>query len=197
MKLTWKKSLTGLNNLLSDKNHSVLVIVDVQTKLAAAMPEDEINNVLRTSNILLQAAIALEIPVLATEQYPQGLGSTLPEIKSQLPGDLIAVSKTCFSCSDSETFLESLSETGRKQVVLVGMEAHICVLQTAMGLLGRGYQVFIPGDGVCSRSVNHKRNALNRMINNGIQISNVESVLYEWLRDAKNEHFKKLSALIR
>ncbi len=183
--------------MLSDKNNSALVIIDVQTKLAAAMPADELNNVLRTSSILLQAATALKIPVLATEQYPQGLGSSHPDIKSYFPENLVAVTKTCFSCSDSEGFLESLSETGRKQVVLVGMEAHICVLQTAMGLLGRGYQVFIPGDGVCSRSVNHKRNALNRMINSGIHISNVESVLYEWIRDAKNEHFKTLSALIR
>ena len=183
--------------MLSDKNNSVLVIVDVQEKLAAAMPADELKNVLRTSNILLQAATALEIPVLATEQYPQGLGLTHPDIKLNIPDDLVAVSKTCFSCCDSEVFLESLSETGRKQVVLVGMEAHICVLQTALGLLGHGYEIFIPGDGVCSRSVYHKRNALNRMINNGVQISNVESVLYEWLRDAKNEHFKTLSALIR
>ena len=183
--------------MLSDKNNSVLVIVDVQTKLAAAMPADELKNVLRTSNILLRAATTLEIPVLATEQYPQGLGSTHPDIKSQFPDNLVTVSKTCFSGSDSEVFLESLSETGRKQVVLVGMEAHICVLQTAMGLRDHGYQVFVPGDGVCSRSVNHKRNALNRMINNGIQISNVESVLYEWLQDANNNHFKELSTLIR
>lgn len=183
--------------MLSDSKNSVLVILDVQTRLGAAMPEDEINNVLRTGKILLQAANALDIPVIATEHYAKGLGHTFPEVAEFFPDDLKPVAKTCFSCSDASEFLESLNETGRKQVVLVGMEAHICLLQTAMGLLDYGYQIFVPGDGVASRSVNHKRNALNRMINNGVQISNVESVLFEWLRDAKHPEFKTLSALIK
>jgi len=183
--------------MLSDKNKSVLVIVDIQTKLAAGMPQDELDNVIRSSQILLQAASLLGIPVLATEQNPKGLGQTLKDVSQYFPDGLKPVSKTCFACNDANEFLEVLNETGRKQVVLVGMEAHICVLQTAMGLQQQGFKVFIPGDGVCSRSINHKRNALNRMINNGVQISNVESVLFEWLRDAKHETFKTLSALIR
>lgn len=182
--------------MLSDKNNSVLVIVDVQTKLAAGMAKDEIESVIRSSQILLQAAALLDIPVLATEQYPKGLGQTLKDVSQYFPDGLKPVAKTCFACNDATEFMESLNETGRKQVVLVGMEAHICLLQTAMGLLDHGYQVFVPGDGVCSRSVNHKRNALNRMINNGVQISNVESVLFEWLRDANHKDFKTLSALI-
>jgi len=183
--------------MITDKDNSVLVVVDMQTKLAVAMPEAEREATVRNVRVLLQAASSLGIPVLATEQYPKGLGTTLPEVREMFPDDLKPVEKTCFDCTSSLAFLEDFMETGRKQAVLVGMEAHICILQTAMGLLDHGLQVFVPGDGVCSRSLNHKRNALNRMINNGVQISNVESVLFEWLEDASHQHFKNLSELIR
>lgn len=183
--------------MIVDRNNSVLVIVDVQEKLAATMPGDELERLIHTGKVLLQAAAMLDIPVLVTEQYRKGLGHTLPELASNFPRGLSPINKTCFACNNAQEFLESLRETGCKQVVLVGMETHICILQTAMGLLDHGYQVFVPGDGVCSRSLNHKRNAMNRMINNGVQISNVESVLFEWLRDAKHGAFKTLSALIR
>ncbi len=182
---------------LCNADNSCLVVIDIQTRLTSAMPIKVLARLKRNINVLLQGAETLSIPVLTTEQYPKGLGPTEPEIVELLPDNTLRFEKTCFSCTGAEKFLDKLKETGRKQVILVGIEAHVCVLQTAIQLIAEGYQVFVVADGICSRQRDNYEASLNRMSRAGVTICNTESVLFEWLRDAKHEHFKKLSRLLR
>lgn len=182
---------------LCNANNSCLVVIDIQTRLTAAMPLKVLARLKRNINILLQSANTLSIPVLATEQYPKGLGPTEPEIVKLLPVNTLKFEKTCFSCTGAENFLQQLKETGRKQIILVGIEAHVCVLQTAIQLIAEGYQVFVAADGVCSRHRENYEASLKRMSRANVVICNAESILFEWLRDAKHEHFKELSSLIQ
>lgn len=182
---------------LCNADNSCLVVIDIQTRLTSAMPVKVLARLKRNINILLQSAETLAIPVLSTEQYPEGLGPTEPEIVELLPDSTLKFEKTCFSCTGARHFLKHLKEDGRKQVILVGIEAHVCVLQTAIQLIAEGYQVFVVADGICSRQRDNYEASLNRMSRAGVTICNTESVLFEWLRDAKHEHFKKLSGLVR
>lgn len=167
---------------------SALVVIDIQERLAAVMPAREA--VVRATGILLEAAARLDVPVLLTEQYPKGLGSTVPEVACKLPGGSPRMEKTCFSAC------AALPLT-RPQVVLAGMEAHVCVLQTALELAAAGREVFVVADAVCSRTEANSSNALARLRAAGVTITNTESVVFEWLRDASHEHFRALSKLIR
>lgn len=167
---------------------SSLVVIDFQEKLAAAMSAREA--VLRAAGILVEAAGLLDIPVLVSEQYPRGLGPTVAELSEKLPASARRVEKTAFSACGCLPLT-------RGQVVLTGMEAHVCVLQTAFELRAGGREVFVVADAVCSRTEENSRNALERMAAAGIVITNVESVLFEWLRDSEHEHFRTISKLIR
>jgi nicotinamidase-related amidase len=183
-------------NLL-DSDHSILVLVDMQTRLLAAMPEAQAREMLVNCLKLLQAATLLGVPVLVTEQYPKGLGSTEPEIIRNLPPGIEVFEKTGFSCCAAEGFNRSLARTERRQVILLGQEAHVCVLQTALELLDQSYQVYVLEDALCSRQAEHKSSALRRMRQHGGTVLNHESVLFEWLKDAKHPDFKVISSLIR
>lgn len=183
-------------NLL-DADNSVLLVVDIQGRLSAAMPALDLQQMLTHGQRLLQAAELQNVPVLVTEQYPQGLGSTQPEISKYLPGNTRLFNKTGFSCCAADGFTQTLADTGRKQVVLIGQETHVCVLQTALELLSHDYQVHVLTDAVCSRRAEHKDYALQRMQQHGATLSCHESVLFEWLRDAKHNHFKTISAALR
>jgi nicotinamidase-related amidase len=160
------------------------------------MPDSVRGRIIEQVNVLLTAANSLSIPVMVTEQYPKGLGPTETELKHNLQEDALLFEKTVFSCFKASDFAEQLANTERKQVILTGMETHICVLQTAMDLLANGYQVHIIEDAVCSRAKTNQYNALQRLREAGVIISNVESVLFEWLADAKHPDFKALSKLI-
>lgn len=184
-------------SLLCQATLSQLLIIDVQERLAGTMDAAVLQSLVRNTNILIQAATALELPILRTEQYPKGLGPTLPEIAKTLPAGQSACDKTCFSCCGAAGIEASVSDTVRKQIVLTGMETHICVLQTALDLQQRGNQVFVVADAVCSRRKTNHKNALARLQQAGIVISNTESVLFEWLQDASHPQFKTLSRLIR
>jgi nicotinamidase-related amidase len=173
------------------------VVVDVQTRLAAAMAEDDRTRVLHNLSVLLDAARALEVPVVATAQYPKGLGPIESAVSDRLPEWTQRVTKTSFSCCPAEGFLASLEPPARAQVVLAGMEAHVCVLQTALDLQGEGYQVFVVEDAVCSRDPHNHRNALERLRQGGVVVTNTESVVFEWLGDARHPRFKAVSALLK
>ncbi len=183
-------------NLLTEQN-SLLVIVDIQTKLTAAMPEPEAQLMLANASRLIEAAVQLDIPVLITEQYPTGLGFTEKAITSKLIDFTLFFEKTGFSCCDAVGFTDALISTNRKQVILIGQEAHVCILQTALELILHDYQVYIVQDAICSRKAEHKFYALQRMQQQGATITNYESVLFEWLRDANHPEFKKVSGLLR
>ncbi|MEE8321186.1 MAG: isochorismatase family protein [Gammaproteobacteria bacterium] len=184
------------NPLLCDADNSALIIIDIQTRLSNAMLPKVLTRITRNSGTLLTAAGKLGIPVIATEQYPQGLGTLEEGIIELLPAETKRFAKTCFSCTGADGFSEQLDQTGRKQIILTGMESHVCVLQTAMELINSGHQVFVAADAVCSRQRDNYESSLQRMQQAGVIVTNTESILFEWLRDASHEHFKTLSALI-
>lgn len=161
------------------------------------MPNADRAEVERSASMLLKAAALLGIPVIATEQYRKGLGATVAAVAAELPADGSVIDKTQFSCCGAPSFMEQLSASGRSQVVIVGIEAHICVLQTAIDLLRADFDVFVIADGVCSRQEAHRQGALARLTQAGIVVSNRESVLFEWIRDAGHAKFKAVSALVR
>lgn len=180
---------------LCDATRSQLLILDIQERLAGAMPAEDMAQLTRNSGRLLQAAALLEVPVLRSEQYPRGLGETVQALRDLLPPGMKHFEKTSFSCCGADGF--NLAAGQREQIIICGMETHVCVLQTALELSGSGRQVFVVEDAVVSRDPVHKVNALARMRQAGVIITNHESVLFEWLRNARHEHFKAISALLK
>ena len=185
------------SSLLCNHDDSVLVVIDIQERLCSVMPDKILKKVSENTELLIQAASLLEIPVLLSEQYPKGLGYTLANITSCLPATAQTIEKTCFSCAGDQSFIEALKHLNKKHVILAGMEAHICVVQTALELQQQNYQVFIAADAVCSRKKSHFRNALLRMQQANCFISNAESICFEWLRDATHSQFKAIAKLIK
>ena len=174
---------------------SQLFIVDMQIKLASAMPVDAMQAALKNCAILAQTAQLLSVGSVLTEQYPQGLGETLPEIKQHLANNK-AIVKTAFSACAEPKFNVQLHRD-KPQLIIAGMEAHICVLQTALHLMQAGKTVFVVEDAVLSRNAHNKANAIARMRDAGCVITNTESVVFEWLGNANHPAFKAISALVK
>ena len=183
--------------MLCQKENSVLLVIDVQTRLTAAMPVKVLARLQRNISLLIRAANFQQIPILASEQYPQGLGALEHDIVKLLPSDARTYEKTSFSCCAAPGFNEDLVALERKQIIITGMEAHICVTQTAMDLIGEGYQVYIVVDAVCSQQRESYETSLTRLRIAGATVLDTESVLFEWIRDAKNKDFKTLQSLLR
>lgn len=182
-------------SLLTKLDSCQLVVIDMQAKLATAMPGDAMAAVIKQTQVMLQAAQLLSMPTLFTEQYPQGLGRTLPELAATISPATV-IEKTAFSACAEPKFNAKLSRD-KSQVVLLGMEAHICVLQTALDLLANHKQVFVLEDAVISRNPANKANAMARMRDAGCVITNTESVLFECIGNAQHEAFKAIAKLIR
>lgn len=175
-------------------NNTVLVAIDFQERLFPVMHEKE--QLLENTLKLIRGMQALDIPVLLTEQYPKGLGSTLPQIAELLP-DTQPIEKTCFSCCDNDEFRRTLESLGRRQVLVCGIEAHICVYQTAMALLRDGYDVQVVVDCVSSRKPDNKLTCLFRMGADGICPTTMEMALFELLKVAKGDAFKQISSIVK
>jgi nicotinamidase-related amidase len=171
---------------------SVLVVVDIQEKLVAKIPSAE--TLLKNVSFLLDAANLLQVPQRVTEQYPKGLGSTVTLLKSKLSAE--AISKTAFSCCGAPGFLADLRELNRQAIVLVGMEAHVCVLQTALDLLEASFQVYLPVDALASRTTLDSEIGLRRLERAGAILCTCESTVFEWLGDSTHPQFKAISKLI-
>lgn len=182
---------------ICEQAQSLLVVIDVQTRLMAAMNRESRDAVVGGAGQLLRAAGLLDIPVIISEQYPRGLGHTEPVVAEHKPAVCEVVEKTAFSVRGVEQFDKLLEMTGRRQIVLCGAEAHVCVLQSALMLCRDGYDVFVAADAVCSRATGNRDNALFRMQSAGAAITNVESVLFEWLGDSRHPAFKDVSAIIQ
>jgi len=176
-------------------NQAALIVVDVQEAFRHVIPDFE------TLAIKVSTAVsgflALELPVLVTEQYPKGLGNTAEEIRLVLPDDVEIFEKAAFSSCGADAFVARLEELGIKQVVLCGLETHVCVNQTAHDLLDRGFQVHLLTDAVCSRFEENKAAGLEKMRSSGVIASSVEMALFELMRDAKHDKFKEIQALIK
>ncbi|MGB1547986.1 MAG: hydrolase, partial [Alphaproteobacteria bacterium] len=172
----------------------VLLIVDIQEKFVPAI--HDFNHMLRNGILLMGAAARLDVPMLMSEQYPQGLGRTIPDLATLYTGGK-PFEKTCFSCSEEPGFLPKLAEFQSKQVVLIGIETHVCILQTALGLRAAGYDAFVVADAVSSRTPKNHELGLARARDNGVEIVSAEMVLFEWLHRSVTDEFRELSKLVR
>lgn len=180
-------------NTLTAEN-SLVLIIDIQERLVAALDKDI---VVSKAVKVASAAKALDIPVIVTEQYPKGLGNTVAQLQQALPQKTEVVEKTAFNVLLEEGFAEKLASYGKKQIVLFGIETHICVHQTAAALLEAGYEVYIIKDACASRNKYEFKQGIEIMQQNGAKISCVEIALFEWLKGAKNPKFKEVQALIK
>jgi isochorismate hydrolase len=176
------------------RDDSLLIIVDIQERLAVAMSEKE--RVVINTRHLIEASKLLNVPLLVTEQYPKGLGPTVPELKEALTMTP-PIEKLTFSCCGETFFVEAVEETNRKQIILVGMETHVCVLQTCIDLLSAGYTVHVVADAICSRSDYNYRTAIEYMRDAGAVITCTETVLFQLLEKAGSEEFKAISKRIK
>lgn len=176
------------------RDDAVLVAVDFQTKLMPAMADPQ--TLEETVVRLAKGAKALKIPVIVTQQYTKGLGPTTAPIAEAL-GDFEPVEKLTFSAMGEPAFLRALEASGRKSVILIGIEAHICVQQTALELMEKGYSVYVIQDCIASRKESDYLCSQKRMAAAGAVITTYEAVLYELLRGAKAEGFKAVSAIVK
>ena len=175
---------------------AVLAVVDVQERLARAMDEDVLDQVVRNIGILAEEAAVLDLPVIFSEQYTRGLGSTV-EALSRWAQVAARVEKMHFSCLGAEQWREWLVRQGRRQVILTGMETHVCVLQTAGDLLEAGYEVFLPADAVCSRRKANWQAGLRWMERAGAAPVTTEIAFFDLLKRAGTPEFKQLAPLVR
>ncbi len=179
--------------MLSEKN-TVLVVIDVQEKLSKVIHNSEMLSV--NLQKVIRGVQILGIPVLCLEQNPSRMGGTIPEVKSLLEGQL-PIPKMSFSCYGDPLFIENLEGIGRRQVLLAGIETHVCVYQTAADCLQRGYEVSVVADAVSSRRQDDKEIALTRMQADGAKLTCVEMVLFELLRTAEHPAFKEMLKIVR
>ena len=173
---------------------SIVVLIDVQGKLASLMSDRE--QLYRQLQILLHGARILKVPILWLEQYRQGLGPTVAELAAILDG-LEPIDKTTFSACGSPRFMQDLRQSGRRSVIVAGIESHVCVYQTTRDLLSAGYDVEVIAYAVSSRTVDNRQAGLQRMASLGAGMMSTEMVLFEWLRQAGSAEFKEISRLVR
>jgi nicotinamidase-related amidase len=178
-----------------DARQAALVVVDMQESFR--QPINDFSEVAARVALVAHAARLLGVPVVVTEQYPKGLGHTAAEIRAVLPEDFAPVEKTAFSSCGAQRFVERLEEAGARQVVLCGIEAHICVNQTAHDLLARGYRVHLLTDCITARATHNRHVGLQKMQQSGALPSSTEMALFELMRDARHEQFKAIQKLIK
>lgn len=176
------------------RENSVLLVVDVQGKLAQLMHEKAalFANLAR----IIKGAQVLDVPIIVTEQNPAGLGPTIAELAPLLT-DVQPISKMSFSCSDNEQFMQELHTLGRKQVLMTGIETHICVYQTTQSLCDLGYDVQVVTDAVSSRTAANKAIGLERMREAGAHMTSTEMALYELLQVAEGPAFKEILKIVK
>jgi len=173
---------------------STLLVIDVQERLLPHIEDRD--NVVKHCGRIVQAAGILGVPVVCTEQYPKGLGRTVSPLR-ELLGDVPIREKLAFSCCGAEGLTDDLWARGRPQIVVVGIEAHVCVQQTVLDLLGAGFGVFVAADAVSSRRALDRWAALDRMRQAGAVVTTTEAVMFEWLRVAGTAEFKQVAALVK
>lgn len=179
-----------------NKNNTVLVMIDVQDKLVNMLKEN--SQIAREKSLkIINAADILKIDTIITEQYPKGLGQTIEDIRNLLKEKYQPYEKTNFSAVKEDEILKAIEKTGKKQVVLFGIEAHICVFQTALELKEKGYEVFVVSDISYSRNDEEKNIAMQNLRHLNIMTPTLEMVLFMWLEGSKNPNFKEVQALIK
>jgi hypothetical protein len=176
------------------RQDSIGLVIDIQERLLPHIYEYEA--LLKRTNVLIQGLKILDIPLKITEQYPKGLGPTVDSI-STLISDFSPNEKMTFSCCDSSEFARELEKSSRKNIIICGIEAHVCVLQTCIDLLQTGYQPVVIADAISSRNNDDKKIAIHRMRQEGAIISTTESILFELVRISGTSEFKEISRLVK
>jgi len=177
------------------RDRCVILVVDVQDRLTPAMPPDVLERLVKYTRALIHTGKTLGMPVLATEQYPKGLGRTLPELAELLPA--APLEKVHFSCGADPAFQRALENTGRKQVVVAGMESHVCVFQTARDLVALGFDVHVCADAVASRTEEHRRTGLELCSQAGATVTTAETAIFDLLHQAATPEFKAVASWVR
>ena len=180
--------------MVLERGRSCLLIVDVQERLAPVMSDPR--RVLQNCTYLMRAAARLDIPTLVSEQYPKGLGPTMVDLRPYIP-EGGALPKVHFSAAADPAIFARLEALGRDQVVIAGIETHICVLQTALDLQAKGFQSMVVADACASRRVESEQMAWNRLRQSGVQLLSFEMAVFEWLGEGGTPEFKELSALVK
>ncbi|MFN8670893.1 MAG: hydrolase [Candidatus Sericytochromatia bacterium] len=177
------------------KDDTVAVLVDIQEKLFPFISDNQklVENCIK----LIKGLELLEVPLIVTEQYTKGLGKTIPELQEVVGNNYNPIEKIDFSCCGSEEFFQKLEQLNKRNIILMGIEAHVCVLQTAIDLTESGFNVIVIEDCISSRKLNDKTIALKRFTHEGCFISTYESILLELCRKAGNDVFKSISKLIK
>ena len=184
-----------MNQRLLKKNSAVLLIIDIQEAFRAHLADAA--DLARNANIMLDAAKLLDLPIIVTEQYPKGLGKTFAEISARAGTGAHYFEKDAFSCLGADGFREHLGHLGRPQVMVCGIEAHVCVNQTVHDLLAEGYSAHLIRDAISSRSAQNKEVGLEKMTGSGAVISCVEMALFELLRISGTDIFKAVQKLVK
>ena len=174
--------------------NTIAVCVDIQEKFTDIIYK--FDKVLYNSQILIDGLNILQVPIIVTEQYPRGLGCTISEIKKHL-NEYHPIEKLAFSCCGSDEFCDALKKCGKKNVIVFGIETHVCVLQTVLDLIEMEYQPVLIEDCVSSRKESDRNTAINRMRQEGAIITSYESILFELSRVAGTEKFKQISKLVK
>ena len=176
------------------RDKAALAVIDIQERLLPVMHEKD--RVVRNSVRLIQAAAILNVPILVTEQYRKGVGVTVPEVAAVIPG-FAPVEKLAFSCCGADGFVQSLRGKGVSDVILCGIEAHVCVTQTCLDLLDEGFRPFVVTDAVSSRTAENHQLGISRMRDAGAVIVSSEMILFELLGRAGTEEFKQILPLVK
>jgi len=186
-----------VESLNFDPANSLILSIDIQQRLAAAMDPDTMTRVRNKATAVLSAARLMDVPIIVTEQYPRGLGSTLPELLDLLGEAPGIIEKTSFSCHRVEGVRKSLADFAGRRVLVMGMETHVCVWQSVRDLLDVGHKVAVITDAVCSRTELDRSVGLELCRQAGATMISAESLLFVWVKDAKTEHFKAISRLVK
>lgn len=179
-----------------ERERTALLVVDVQERLFTAMDPEQREGMVKNIKLLAAVARRLGLPTLVSEQYPKGLGHLLPELREAL-GGVEPLTKVEFSCCAVAGFRERLRDLGVRTVVVAGIEAHVCVLMTALDLVALGYAVHVPADAVCSRARQDWATALDLLRDAGVVVTTTETVCFQLLQRADTEEFRDLRALIK
>ncbi|HHX59514.1 MAG TPA: hydrolase [Epulopiscium sp.] len=182
-----------MHKFILDKDQAILMVIDIQERLVPAMSAAD--QVINNTNILISTAKEFNMPIITTEQYPRGLGRTVPQLKDNIDPNYL-FEKTSFTAYTEEV-KHTLEKLNRKKIIISGMETHICVFQTIRDLLTAGYDVFVASDGVCSRTKENYNNGLRLIGNIGAVITNTETIVFDLLKAAGTPEFKVLSKLIK
>jgi len=178
-----------------DADNAVLVVIDIQERLVPAMPQKVYLRLRDTVEMLVSAAELLGVPVVTTEQYPKGIGHTVPELANACKDNLIE--KVSFGCCGEPNFLAALKDLGRSQVIIAGMEAHVCVYQTVLGLLEDGYHIHLLRDAICSRNKTDYLSGMDNAAQAGAVVTTAETVLFQMLQKSTHAQFRAVSKLVK